>query len=56
MRSSSSFRTEKAGYINAPFLDGFLDGGKYISGFGKKLEFVCFDVKHYSNYDCENPC
>jgi hypothetical protein len=23
-----------------PFLDGFVDGGKYISGLGKKLEFV----------------
>jgi hypothetical protein len=26
--------------INAPFLDGFVDGGKYISWLGKKLEFV----------------
>jgi hypothetical protein len=26
--------------INAPFLDGWVDGGKYISWLGKKLEFV----------------
>lgn len=26
--------------INVPFLDGFVDGGKYISWLGKKLEFV----------------
>jgi hypothetical protein len=26
--------------INAPFLEGFVDGGKYISWLGKKLEFV----------------
>lgn len=26
--------------INAPFLDGWVDGGKYVSWLGKKLEFV----------------
>lgn len=26
--------------INAPFLDGWVDGGRYISWLGKKLEFV----------------
>lgn len=26
--------------INAPFLDGWVDGGKYVAWLGKKLEFV----------------
>ena len=26
--------------INAAFLDGWVDGGKYVSWLGKKLEFV----------------
>jgi len=42
--------------INAPFLGGCFCRWWEIHLMVREKIGVCLDVKHYNNYDCENPC